>query len=159
MRGSGIWKLLLSILIAQAAGGLGSIATSRSLRDWYPALQKPSFNPPNWVFGPVWTILFTLMGIAAFLVWQKGADKPEVKRALTIYGVQLGLNTLWSIVFFGLKSPLYGLIDIALLLAAILATIIAFFAASIPAALLLIPYFLWVSFASILNYYIWQLNR
>lgn len=155
----GIFKLLASIIIAQVTGGIGSIFTVRSLKSWYPALKKPSFNPPNSVFGPVWSILFTLMGIALFLVWRKEPEKPRVKPALTVFGVQLGLNTLWSIVFFGLRSPLYGLVDIAFLWAAITATIVLFAAISMPAAVLLVPYLLWVSFAAALNYSIWKLNR
>lgn len=159
MIGANLLKLVISILITEGAGIVGAIFTTRALRTWYPALKKPSFDPPNSVFAPVWTTLFALIGISLFLVWRKGVDKPGVKPALTIFGVQLGLNVLWSLLFFGLKSPFYALIDIAFLWAAILATIIAFFPLSILASVLLIPYLLWVSFAAVLNYSIWQLNR
>ncbi len=156
----GIFRLLLSILITQAVGGLGSIFTVGAIKSWYPTLKKPSFNPPNSIFGPVWSVLFTLMGVSLFLVWRKKAEgKPGVDPALKVFGIQLGLNTLWTILFFGLKSPFYGLVDIAFLWVAILATIVAFSAISVPAALLLIPYILWVSFAAVLNFYIWRLNH
>jgi tryptophan-rich sensory protein len=130
-----------------------------SIPTWYASLQKPAFNPPNWIFGPVWTTLFIMMGVAAFLVWDKGLENKKVKISLAIFGLQLLLNVLWSILFFGLQSPLYAFIDIIMLWASILATIIYFYRISAAAAYLLIPYILWVSFASILNLSIVILNR
>ncbi len=137
---------------------MGSVATDTSVNDWYRTLAKPSFNPPAWVFGPVWTTLFALMGIAAFLVWKKGLERKSVKIALSIFVGQLVLNTLWSIIFFGLHSPGGALVEIVFLWLAILATIIAFARVSKPAAWLLLPYILWVSFAIYLNYALWTLN-
>ena len=154
-----IYKLIISLLVPQLAGGIGSIFTVGSVNDWYPVLVKPALNPPAWVFGPVWTALFALMGIAAFLVWKKGLERRDVKIALGIFVFQLALNTLWSIIFFGLHSPGGALIEIVFLWLAILATIIAFAKISKPAAWLLAPYILWVSFAAYLNWSIWMLNR
>lgn len=151
-------KLALSLVIPQLAGAIGTIFTSSSIPTWYTTLNKPSFNPPNWIFGPVWTILFLLMGIALFLVWQKGIHKKEVKIAITIFGIQLVLNTLWSILFFGLQSPQYALVEIVFLWIAIVATIITFYKVSKCAAALLLPYILWVSFAAYLNYTLGMLN-
>jgi benzodiazapine receptor len=144
-------KLIVSILICQSAGLIGTVFTSASIPTWYVTLNKPFFTPPNWLFGPVWLTLYTLMGVAAFLVWQHGFQDPQVKRAVNIFGVQLILNALWSGAFFGLQSPLMGLIVIIVLWIAILATILRFFAISKTAGLLLIPYILWVSLAAALN--------
>ncbi len=147
-------KLILSIVVCQLAGIIGSIFTIKSVSTWYLTLNKPFFNPPNWLFGPIWISLYFLMGIALFLVLQK----KDNKKALILFGTQLFLNAFWSIVFFGLKSPLFGLIVIFVLWALILLTIIKFFKVSKPAAWLLIPYIVWVSFASVLNLYLWILN-
>ncbi|MHB8841850.1 MAG: TspO/MBR family protein [Candidatus Aquicultor sp.] len=159
---SGIAKLLVSILIAQAVGNIGTIFTVPAVRNWYPKLKKPSFNPPNWIFGLAWGILFTIMGISLFLVWRKKEERlseiPNFKPAVTVFGTQLGLNALWSYMFFGLKNPLLALIDIGFLWVAIVATITLFLPISLAAGLLLIPYILWVSFAAVLNYSIWRLN-
>ena len=152
-------KLTVSVLACLLAGFIGSIATMPSIPTWYASLQKPAFNPPNWIFGPVWTTLFIMMGVAAFLVWDKGLENKKVRISLAIFGLQLLLNVLWSILFFGLQSPLYAFIDIIMLWASILATIIYFYRISAAAAYLLIPYILWVSFASILNLSIVILNR
>jgi tryptophan-rich sensory protein len=152
-------KLSVSVLACLIAGFVGSVATMPSIPTWYASLQKPAFNPPNWIFGPVWTTLFIMMGVAAFLVWDKGLENKKVKISLAIFGLQLLLNVLWSILFFGLQSPLYAFIDIIMLWASILATIIYFYRISAAAAYLLIPYILWVSFASILNLSIVILNR
>lgn len=149
---------IISILIAQAAGAIGSIFTVSSVGGWYTTLAKPELNPPAWVFGPVWTTLYTLMGIAAYLVWRK-IDAPGAKLALTLYVVQLALNALWSILFFGLHSPGGALVEIVFLWLAIVATIVAFARVSRLAAWLLAPYILWVSFAAYLNYAIWMLNQ
>lgn len=151
-------KLIISIVAAELAGIIGSVFTAPSIPGWYSGLVKPTLNPPAWVFGPVWTTLFALMGIAAFLVWKKGLERKDVRTALTIFIGQLVLNTLWSIIFFGLQSPSGAFIDLVILWLAILTTIIVFARISRPAAWLLLPYILWVSFAGYLNYSIWQLN-
>jgi len=151
-----IIKLLISIVICQAAGLIGSIFTIPAISSWYKSLQKPFFNPPNWIFSPVWIFLFLLMGISLYLVWNRGAR--ENQKAIIIFGVQLVLNILWSIIFFGLKSPGLAFLEIIILWLAILLTIISFYKISKTAGLLLVPYILWVSFALILNFSIWQLN-
>jgi tryptophan-rich sensory protein len=153
-----IIKLIAAILLCELAGGIGSLFTYPSIEGWYAKLQKPSFNPPNWVFAPVWVTLYLLMGISAYLVWEKNRKSKEAKKSLSIFGMQLVLNMLWSIVFFGLQSLLFGLIDIILLWIAIVVTVFKFFRISRTAGLLLIPYVLWVTFAMILNFYIWRLN-
>jgi len=151
-------KLIVSIVICQLVGFIGSILTRPAIPTWYASLIKPSFTPPNWVFGPVWIILYFLMGIAASLVWQKGLEQKQVWNALILFGVQLVLNALWSFVFFGLRSPLAGVIEIFILAVAIIFTIQSFFRISKAAGILLIPYFLWVAFASGLNLSIYVLN-
>ncbi|MFH0863745.1 MAG: TspO/MBR family protein [Candidatus Gottesmanbacteria bacterium] len=152
-------KLILSIFICLLAGFLGSYFTAPAISTWYVYLQKPFFSPPNWIFAPVWTTLYILMGISAGLVWQKGLDNKKVKLALSIFGVQLVLNILWSFMFFGLQIPFLGLVTIIFLWLAILITIKKFLKINRTAGLLLIPYILWVSFASILNLAIHLLNR
>jgi translocator protein len=151
-------KLILCIVICQAAGVIGSVFTSSSVSTWYPTLIKPSFTPPGWVIGLVWTILFTLMGISLFLVWREGLDGPHVKRAVYIFAAQLVVNVLWSWAFFGRQSPLAGLAVIAVLWVLILLTIVKFWPISREAALLIVPYILWVSFAAYLNFTILNLN-
>lgn len=146
--------LLVFLALPQLAGFIGSIFTRMSVSTWYVTLQKPVFSPPNWIFSPVWITLFLLMGIAAFLVWKKEG----IKLALGIFFVQLALNTLWSILFFGLQSPLLAFIEIIVLWFAILATIILFWKVSRTAAYLLLPYVLWVSFAAVLNFSLFWLN-
>lgn len=153
-----IWKLIAAIVVSQAAGIIGALFTTPSIPTWYTGIAKPELAPPNWVFGPVWTTLFLLMGIAAFLVWKRGLDRRDVRIALGIFLGQLALNTLWSIIFFGAQSPGGALVEIVFLWLAILATIIVFVKISRPAAWLLVPYILWVSFAMYLNYSIWVLN-
>lgn len=145
-------KLIISIAVCQLAGIIGSFFTSSSVSTWYAELNKPSFNPPSWVFSPVWITLFLLMGIALYIVWDKGIKSRNSKIAVTLFGSQLGLNTLWSILFFGLRFPLASFIEILFLWIAILLTIIYFYKLSKPAAYLMIPYILWVSFAAILNF-------
>ena len=145
-------RLLGSILICELAGMLGSIFTVLSVKTWYVTdLIKPSFNPPSWIFGPVWTTLFLLMGIALYLVWQK-------KKISGWFWIQLGLNILWSGLFFGLRRPDWAFLEIIILWAAILKTILEFAKVDKKAARLLWPYLLWVSFASILNLAIMRLN-
>lgn len=151
-------KLVISILTCQCAGIIGSFFTRHSVQEWYAFINKPAFNPPNWVFAPVWTILFTMMGISAFLVWRKGLRTPGVRSALMIFLLQLALNSLWSIVFFGHRSIVGGLVVIVVLWLVILWTIIRFFTISKPAAAWLIPYIVWVSFAFILNIALAVLN-
>jgi benzodiazapine receptor len=139
-----------------AAAGLGSIATAPALGKWYAGLVKPPWNPPNWIFGPVWTTLYAMMAVAAWLVWRRGG--PRRLPALILFGVQLALNVSWSWLFFGLRQPGLALVEILLLWLAIGATAWAFGRHSWPAALLLLPYFLWVSFAAVLNWALWRLN-
>ena len=151
-------KLVVSILLCVVVGSLGSIFTYPAIGTWYASLAKPSFTPPNWLFAPVWTALFILMGIALYLVWSKGLKAKGVKTALEIFGIQFALNVLWSFLFFGLRSPLYGFVEIIVLWFAILATIVSFYRISRPAAYLLAPYIIWVTIAAALNYSILVLN-
>lgn len=148
---------IISIIIAQAAGIIGSVFTFASVKGWYTTLAKPAWNPPSWIFGPVWTTLYFLMGIASYLVWRK-IDGSGAKLALTIYGTQLGLNVLWSILFFGLKQPGLAFAEIIVLLICIIITTVLFWRISPLAGALMIPYILWVSFASYLNFTLWRLN-
>jgi len=192
------WPMLIGfILISLLAGAIGSIFTISAIPAWYATLSKPSFSPPNWVFGPVWTILYILMGIAAYLVWIKGQEIKEkisgmgkaarekiskaakakanlkgskksgmkaakgilnVNFALKVFGFQLILNALWSILFFGLRSPLYGFLCIIPLWLSIAWTIKLFWQIDRRAAYLLVPYIAWVSFASVLNYFVFVMN-
>jgi len=158
MRIVDILKLVGSILLCQLAGFLGSLFTTPAIPTWYQTLKKPFFTPPNWIFSPVWIGLFILMGISLFLVWRR-SDHPPFKPALIFFFVQLILNILWSVAFFALRSPFLGLIDIVLLWIAILLTILNFFKVSKWAGALLLPYLIWVSFAAVLNYFLWALNR
>ena len=150
--------LFISIIVCQSAGVLGSLFTSPAIPIWYAGLSKPSFNPPNWVFGPVWLLLYTLMGIAGYLIWIKGIDKKAVRIALIFFAIQLVLNSLWSIIFFGLRLPQQALGEIIILWFFILLTLGSFYKISKSAGLLLLPYILWVSFAVILNFFIVKLN-
>jgi tryptophan-rich sensory protein len=150
--------LITAILICELAGVIGSIFTSPSISGWYDKLNKPEFTPPSWLFAPAWVTLYLFMGVSAYLVWEKGARKKEVRDALSIFAVQLLLNIFWSIFFFGLRCSLCGFVEILLLWLAIVVTIIKFHKVSKPAALLFIPYILWVSFAAALNFYVWKLN-
>ena len=151
-------KFLISTIGCELVGLAGTPFTLSSIPTWYQTLQKPSFSPPNWIFGPVWTILYFLMGVAAYLVWIKGLQKKAVKKALSFFIAQLAFNFLWSILFFGLHSPILALIDILILWALILITTIKFYKISKTASYLLIPYLLWVTFATILNLSIALLN-
>lgn len=158
MKINNTFKLIIAIVVSESAGIIGSIFTIPSISSWYAGLIKPDFAPPNWVFGPVWTTLFALMGIATFLIWREGWNRKDVKIALGVFIVQLVLNTFWSVIFFGLQNPGAAFVEIIFLWLAILATIIVFAKISKPAAWLLVPYILWVSFAGYLNYSIWILN-
>lgn len=150
--------LVTSILLCVVVGNLAVPITISALPVWYIFLNKASFTPPVWVFGPVWIFLYTLMGIALYGVWEKRTQKNKLGVPLKLFGIQLTLNLLWSIVFFGLKSPLLGLITIMLLWVSIIATMLSFWKVSRNATLFLVPYLIWVSFAVILNFYIWFLN-
>lgn len=151
-----ICKLIISLLIPQLAGGIGSIFTAGSVGTWYTTLEKPFLNPPDWVFGPVWTTLFFLMGYSLYLVWTSKISNK--KPAYLIFSVQLALNVFWSVLFFGLHSPALALFEIFLLWFAIAANIFAFAKISRASAWLLAPYISWVSFAIYLNFSIWKLN-
>ena len=153
-----IIKLVAAILICQAAGIIGSVFTAPNIQTWYASVEKPPFNPPNWLFAPVWTVLFLLMGISLYLVWDKGVKNGKVRIALSVFAAQLVLNVVWSVLFFGLQSPLYAFVEIMILWIAIAFTIFTFYRISKRAGLILVPYLLWVSFAMVLNYYIWVLN-
>ena len=148
-----------SIIGCELVGIAATPFTTAGIYTWYNRIIKPSFQPPNWVFGPVWTILYALMGIAAYLVWEKGWEKREVKAALGIFGIQLILNFFWSLIFFGNKAFGWAFVEILFLWVFIALTIWKFYKISKTAAYLLIPYILWVSFASVLNGAIWWLNK
>ena len=152
--------LALFIIACELAGIIGSVFTIQSIPAWYATLIKPTFAPPNWLFAPVWTILYALMGIAAFLVWEKakGAQKANAVAALKIFCIQLALNVLWSIIFFGLRSPLLGLLAIILMLFAIALAMWRFYPIDRRAFWLMAPYIIWVGFATLLNFYIFALN-
>ena len=156
-------KLIVSLVVCFLAAAVGSFFTMPAISTWYATLTKPSFAPPNWVFGPVWTALYVLMAISLYIVWMeydkaKFKKRDTIKPALTVFGVQLVLNAVWSFLFFGLKSPLYGLVGIVLLWLAIVWTMIKFWKISKKATWLLVPYILWVSFATIVNFAVWLIN-
>jgi tryptophan-rich sensory protein len=155
-----ITRIAISIIVCLAVGYSSSTYTKEAVENWYPTILKPSFNPPNWIFMPVWTLLFVLMGIAAGLVWDKiNEQNLEVKKALGFFLIQLILNAIWSYVFFGLKNPMLAMIEIALLWLMIYETYFKFSKINKIAGYLLIPYIAWVSFAAVLNASIWWLNR
>lgn len=151
-------KLAACVVLCELAGIVGSLATLPAIPTWYAALAKPEFAPPNWVFGPAWTLLYLLMGVALYFVWMKGLEKPGVKKSVGVFGLQLLLNVAWSFLFFGLKSPLLGLFGIVLLAGAIARTIREFYAVSRPAGWLLVPYLAWTLFATLLNYSVLKMN-
>jgi len=153
-----ILPLFLSFLITFSAAFIGSAFTSKSIANWYQFLNKPSFAPPNWLFAPVWTILFLMMAIAVFLVWQKRKAIP-IKTALILYLVQLILNAFWSVIFFGFRNPALAFFEIIVLWLLILFTLMNFYKINKIAGFLFLPYLLWVSFATILNLSIWLLNE
>jgi tryptophan-rich sensory protein len=151
--------LIGSILIPLVVGYIGAIVTLPQITTWYATLSKPWWSPPNWLFGPIWTTLYVLMGIALFLVWREGIHRRDVRFAILIFGVQLILSLVWSVVFFSFHA-LFGAFAIVMLLwLAILANIIAFVIISKCAGLLLVPYIIWVSIASYLNYSVYLLNH
>jgi tryptophan-rich sensory protein len=153
-----ILRLIGCISLCESAGLVGALFTARSVGSWYPALAKPWFTPPSWVFGPAWTLLYLLMGIALFLVWQSSDRSRTRSAAIVFFFIQLALNAAWSFLFFGLQNPPLAFFEITLLWILIAATMVLFWRVSRPAGYLFIPYLLWVSFATLLNYSIWRLN-
>ena len=151
--------LIVCLALPLAVGALGALGTMDGVRSWYPSLRRPSFAPPSWLFGPVWTTLYVMMGVASFLVWREGPARPEVRSALMLYAIQLVLNLAWSWLFFGFRQPLAALVDIIVLLALIAVTAQRFARVSRIAAVLLLPYLAWVAFATALNSGFWWLNR
>jgi translocator protein len=149
-------KILIAVVACVLLGGLSGVATVSSIQTWYVTVNKPSWNPPNWLFGPVWTTLFVLMGIAFGLVWNSTNEDKE--KAMFLFYIQFGLNMLWSMLFFYFRSPGIALIEIVLMLGFILLTTNAFKKIDPRAAYLLFPYIAWVSFATFLNFTIWRLN-
>jgi len=152
-----ILKLIASVVISQTAGAIGSLFTVQNIPTWYAGLNKPSFNPPAYLFGPVWITLYFMMGIAFFLVW-KQSETRSIKVPAVLFVAQLILNALWSILFFGMKNPAFGFIEIIILWIFIVLCFVKFYPVSKTAAWLMLPYLLWVSFASVLNFKIWMLN-
>ena len=143
------------LLVTFAAAGLGNWATMTSVGDWYQQLARPAWTPPDWIFGPVWTALFVIMAVAAWLVWRQ-AGWPVARRPLGLYLVQLSLNALWSVLFFGLRSPAFAAVEIVVLWLVVLATLSAFWRRSTAAGLLMVPYAVWVAFAALLNFeFVW----
>ena len=150
--------LVAFVVLCELAGVIGSIFTISSIPTWYAVLRKPWFTPPNWLFGPIWLTLYFLMGISLYLVFENERNKAKEKPALWAFGIQLFLNVLWSVLFFGMHYLLYGFIEIVLLWISIAVTIILFFKISKAAAYLLLPYILWVTIAASLSYYVFILN-
>lgn len=149
--------LTVFLVVCLGAGGLGAIATTPEIEGWYQTVAKPSWNPPNNIFGPVWTTLFVMMAISGWLVWQ-ASNEHKVKAPLTLFGTQLVLNIAWSWIFFGMHQPGWAFVEILVLWLAIAATAKSFFGISKLAGGLLVPYLGWVSFASVLNFAIWRMN-
>jgi tryptophan-rich sensory protein len=149
--------LVLLLILCLGAGGLGAIATTPEIEGWYKTIARPSWTPPDWIFGPVWTTLYVMMAVAAWFVWKptgfKGAALP-----LTLFGLQLLLNIAWSWIFFGLHQPGWAFAEIVVLWLMIVATTVAFFRCSTIAGWLLVPYLAWVSFAAVLNFALWRMN-
>ena len=156
--GRSVLVLILFVVICLGVAAVGAWSTADSVATWYPTLRKPPWNPPPWLFGPVWTVLYLMMACAAWLVWRRVGWR-AASGALTLFAVQLALNAAWSPLFFGLRNPLAALVDIVALWLAIAATLLAFFRIAPLAGALLVPYWLWVSFATALNAAIWRLNR
>ena len=149
--------LVVFLVVCFAAAGIGGAVTTPKIATWYATLVKPSWNPPNWIFGPVWSALYFCMAVAAWLVWRQGGFS-GTKVPLTLFAVQLVLNVLWSCIFFGLEMPGLAFVEVLLLWAAIAATMVTFWRRSMIAGILFVPYLAWVSFASFLNFTIWRLN-
>jgi tryptophan-rich sensory protein len=156
---SNIFKLVISIAIPVAVGAISGFFTISGVESWYQTIAKPSWNPPNWIFGPVWTTLYILMGIALYLIWKSESSDILKKTAIALFSVQLILNFFWSLIFFNQHQVGWALAEIIMMWVVILLTIFAFANVNKTAAWLLVPYIAWVSFATILNYTIWQLNK
>ena len=155
-----ISKILVVVVTCLVVGYFSGMVTRSAIINWYPTLVKPSFNPPNWIFAPVWSMLYIMMGVAAGLVWNRiDFEKEIVKKALVFFAVQLALNALWSYLFFGLKNPMLAGVEVILLWLMIFETYSKFVKINKIAGYLFIPYLLWVSFASVLNISIWWLNK
>ncbi|MES2517197.1 MAG: TspO/MBR family protein [Bacteroidota bacterium] len=152
------WKLVIAILVCEIGGIASGFFSQSGVGTWFISLNKPSWNPPAYLFAPVWTLLYLLMGISFWLIWKSNATEPKKTNAMIIFGVQLFLNFWWSILFFKLHTPALALIDIILMFITINITIFWFAKISRTAAWLLVPYISWVSFASLLNYTIWIMN-
>jgi tryptophan-rich sensory protein len=148
--------LAVIVLIVMLVAGLGGLFTGRSVSTWYRTLSRPDWTPPDWLFGPVWTVLYLSMAVAAWMVWRRGT--PAATAALSAFAVQLAFNVAWSALFFGLRSPAAAMVDIVLLWLAIAATIACFLRVSVPAGLIMLPYLAWVTFAAALNFAIWRMN-
>ena len=155
---SPFWKLIVAIGICELAGIVSGLLSRSEFSSWYSTLEKPSWNPPSWVFGPVWTLLYLMMGIALWLVWKHPAPESVKQRAMWVFALQLFLNFWWSILFFNLHSPELAFVDIIMMLIAIAITILLFFRISRMAACLLVPYLAWVGFATALNYTLMIMN-
>lgn len=153
-----ILQIIGFIAICEAAGILGSFFTINAIPEWYNTLNQPSFRPPNWIFGPVWTILYALMGIAAWRIWRKSANNKQANFAVKLFFVHLFFNAIWSIVFFGYHQIGLALINILVILGMIIWLMITFWNIDRPATYLFVPYLLWVSFATVLNAAIVALN-
>lgn len=155
-----ILRVILVVATCLVIGYLSGLVTKESITTWYPTIKKPSFNPPNWIFAPVWTILYIMMGVAGGIVWNRiDMDEENVKKAFRLFIFQLALNALWSYLFFGLHNPLLALIEIVLLWLLIFETYVQFRKIDKTAGILFIPYLAWVSFATVLNASIWWLNK
>jgi tryptophan-rich sensory protein len=158
MKNSNLLTIIICIALPLVVGGISGIATSGNVNGWYAEAVKPSFNPPDFIFGPVWTVLYILMGLSLYLVWKSPAGDAR-NYALGIFVIQLVLNFSWTFIFFYFRQPGWAFVEIILVWLGIAAMIIIFYRISKPAAFLQIPYLLWVSFASVLNGFIWHLNR
>jgi translocator protein len=152
----GSWLALAGfVVLCLTAGGLGGWAVSQPVVDWYPGIAKPSWNPPSWLFAPVWTTLYVMMAVAAWLVWLTGQ---RVRGALALFFIQLAFNVAWSFIFFAAHSPGWAFVEVLAFVTALALTTYRFFRHSTAAGLLMLPYLAWVSFAAVLNFAIWQLN-
>ena len=151
-------RLGFSLIITQLAGIVGSFFTTSAIPTWYATLEKPFFNPPNWLFGPVWVLLYGMMGVSIYLIWQQLAKNQNAGKAMLLFWIHLFFNATWSIIFFGMQNLSLAFLNIAIIWVFILVLIKQFYSINKIASYLLIPYLLWVTFASLLNYSIWQLN-
>ena len=156
---SATWKFIIAIFLCESVGISSGLLASANKNDWFDNLIKPTWNPPAYLFGPVWTILYLLMGISLALIWKNKATALNKRNAYVLFAIQLFLNFWWSIFFFKMHSPALALVDIVLMVITIILTIFSFSSFSKPAAWLLVPYISWVSFATVLNFSIWYLNR